>query len=499
MTTSRILLVEESESEARLIREFLADTGGSSLEVEWVPTAQRAGEVLRSRPFDAIILDLDRNGGRGLTALRSLRQRAPTTPLVALASQEPDGYSERILREGAQDFLVKAEVDSLSLARSLRYAAERKRVEEALVADEEASRAVEKQAAIERLASGLAHDLNNMLSVVLGTCDLTLRSPDVEPLRPQVEQIRAAGERARGLVRQLETLSGHPTLAPKVLDLCSYLRNAEPKLQRALGSMPLEVRVASEPLLVDIDPSHFETVLLNLVTNAREAMPHGGLVTIEAAKTADGGARLEVSDLGSGIDPEIIGLVLDPFFTTKPHRPAGLGLSAAASIVRGSGGDLEIRSQVGRGTRITIDLPPAREDVPADRKSTPDRIASPRSFEATVLIVDDERLVLDMATEVLESAGYTVIAVDRPLKALEMVRQDPGIADLVLTDITMPELDGRDLVDLLAQERPSLRFVYMSGFGQLRTDQPSLRGPTVVKPFDLRELVDVVRRSLSAG
>ncbi len=496
MTELPILLVEESETEARLIREFLADAVGPEVETAWVPTAQRAVETLRSRTFGVIVLDMDRTGGQALAALRSLRENAPETPVVALATEDRNNLSEHALGEGAQDFLIKSEVDSIALARSLRYATERKRAESVIVAHDEESRALEKQEAIERLAAGLAHDLNNMLSVVLGTTDLALNAEAGEGVRPQLEQIRAAGERARGLVRQLETLSGHPTLSPKVLDLVQLVRDAEPKLQRTLGSMPLELRAPAGPILVDIDPNHFETVLLNLVTNAREAMPNGGRVTVEVAQGAGGSAQIRISDLGTGIAPEIMSLILDPFFTTKPHRPAGLGLSSAASIVRGSGGDIDIHSQVGRGTSVTIDLPTVSE-APEERSQP----AAPREESArrnaTLLVVDDERLVLEMAQEVLETAGYEVIAVDRPLKALEMFRENPTLADLVLTDITMPELDGRDLVDLLAQEQPSLRFVYMSGFGQLRADKPTLRGPTIVKPFDLRELVQVVRRSLA--
>ncbi|MEM1249641.1 MAG: response regulator [Acidobacteriota bacterium] len=495
MTQGPILLIEESESEARLIQDFLADAVGPGVESEWVATVQRATEILRSRTFKTILLDLDRSGSRGVNGLRALRETAPKIPVIALATQDRDGLSELALREGAQDFLVKSEVDSIALARSLRYASERKRVEEALVADEEQNRALEKQEAIERLAAGLAHDLNNMLSVVLGTTDLALGRDESEPLRPQLEQIRAAGERARGLVRQLETLSGHPTLSPKVVDLAALLREAEPKMKRLLGSMPLEMRVGSNEVLVDIDPNHFETVLLNLVTNAREAMPQGGRVTLSLTTNSEQ-ARIDVTDLGTGIAPEIMGLILDPFFTTKPHRPAGLGLSSAASIVRGSGGNLDIHSQVGRGTTVSIDLPTLR-DRPEEIEAPKAPAASAGQKAATILVVDDERLVLDMASEVLEGAGYEVIAVDRPLKALEMFRSNPTLADLVLTDITMPELDGRDLVDLLAQEQPTLRYIYMSGFGQLRDDQPVLRGPTVVKPFDLRELVDVVRRSLA--
>ena len=498
MATGPILLIEENESEARLIQEFLADAVGDEVETAWVPTVQRAVEVLRNRKFETILVDLDRNGSRGLNALRSLRENAADIPVVALAMQDLEGLSERALKEGAQDFLVKSEVDSIALARSLRYASERKRVEDGLFANEEQSRALEKQEAIERLAAGLAHDLNNMLSVVLGTADLALNSEKSEPVRPQLEQIRAAGERARGLVRQLETLSGHPTLSPKVVDLTALVRKVEPKLQRVLGSTPLELRVAGSSLFVDIDPNHFETVLLNLVTNAREAMHQSGRVTVTVSPSAEGSARVEVADLGSGIPPEIMSRILDPFFTTKPHRPAGLGLSAAASIVRGSGGDLDVHSQVGRGTTISIDLPTVAKPVkkPSALRSQKGKPAE-RVKGATILIVDDERLVLEMAMEVLEGAGYKVIAVDRPLKALELIRANPALADLVLTDITMPELDGRDLVDLLAQEQPSLRFVYMSGFGQLRSDKPALRGPTVVKPFDLRELVGVVRRSLA--
>ena len=333
-----------------------------------------------------------------------------------------------------------------------------------------------KMDAVGRLAGGVAGDFNNVLTVITGYSDL-LRAqiPASSPQRRFADEILYAGERAAALTRQLLTFSSAQAVQPKAIDLNSTIAGMEPMLRRLLGDS-VELIVLPSPALgyVQIDSAQLQQAILNLATNAREAMPGGGKLVLEtsnpeldetAAKKAGvkAGAyvMLAVSDTGSGMDAETRSRLFEPFFTTKEHgKGSGLGLSMVYGVVKQNDGYITVYSQVNCGTIFEIYLPRAEPStaVPAVR-----RPAASKGSE-TILLVDDEEGVRKLVSAVLHSGGYTVIEAANGLAALAVYEKNSHKIDLVLTDVVMPQMNGFELGLRLAEKNPDLQVLYMSGY-----------------------------------
>jgi two-component system cell cycle sensor histidine kinase/response regulator CckA len=375
-------------------------------------------------------------------------------------------------------------------------------------------RQTQKMEAIGRLASGVAHDFNNMLAVINGYAELLLGRDDLdESMQSALQEMRKAGERAEALIRQLMAFSRKQVVSPQVLDLNQVLGNIESMLRRLIGE-DLDLVVLPDPALghIKADPAQIEQILVNLVVNARDAMPNGGKLTIETANIEldqryahqHPGVRvgpyvmLAVSDTGCGMTSETMSHLFEPFFTTKGDgKGTGLGLATTYGIVRQSHGHIWVYSEPDHGSTFKIYLPRVHADVaPSERAGA--RVTAASGTE-TILLVEDEQQVRKMVRELLQVSGFTVIEAARVGEALILCQSHPEPIHLLLTDVVMPGMNGRELAEHLTRMRPEMKVLFMSGY----TDEAVVRHGVLAvgsaflqKPFTPDSLTSKVRQTL---
>jgi PAS domain S-box-containing protein len=394
---------------------------------------------------------------------------------------------------------------------------ERHRTEKALRESEERLRQSQKMEGIGQLAGGMAHDFNNILTAINGYSDLTLRRlPQDHPLRRNVEEIKKAGERAASLTRQLLAFSRKQILKPKVLNLNAVVPDMDKMLRRLIGE-DIDLLTKLDPALgqVKADPGQIQQVILNLCVNARDAMPKGGKLTIETANVCLGEeysrqyvsvrsghhVMLAVSDNGCGMDQATQKRIFDPFFTTKGvGKGTGLGLSTVYGIVKQSEGSIWVYSEEGKGTTFKVYLPRFDEVVEAPNETLTD---VPLSREGElVLLVEDEEMVREMSRQVLEMNGYHVLEASHGKEALLVCEQHAGRIDIMVTDVVMPQMSGRELAECLASSRPETKILFVSGY----TDDAIVRHGVLdenvnflQKPFSPDALAAKVREVLNTN
>jgi PAS domain S-box-containing protein len=358
----------------------------------------------------------------------------------------------------------------------------------------------QKMEVVGRLAGGIAHDFNNLLTIINGECELALDEVDAgDPHRVVYQRVRDAGERATRLTRQLLSFSRRHHVAPTVFPVAAQVAQFAPMLRRLMGediSLTVTVPAAGAIDLVSMDKAHFEQILLNLVVNARDAMPTGGAITIgtDAPPTSDV-VTLVVSDTGAGIPPEVLPRLFEAFFTTKPSgKGTGLGLATVQSIVTEAGGTVTVESEVGVGTTFTISLPRSSDAASAADAAT---LVAAGGHE-TIVLVEDERQVRDLAARMLRANGYAVIPMESSRAALDWFAQSDRPVQLLVTDIVMPEITGPELATALSRARPALPVLYMTGYSDERVGTPTAisEGNLVQKPFSGATLALAVRRVL---
>jgi PAS domain S-box-containing protein len=394
---------------------------------------------------------------------------------------------------------------------------ERKRAEVALRASEDQLRQAQKMEAVGQLAGGIAHDFNNLLMVIQGDSDLIRRKiPEDHPLRRNVDGIREASQQAAALTRQLLAFSRKQVLAPKVLDLNGIVAGMQAMLQRLLGETIHLVFVPRPDLgYVKADPGQLEQVIMNLVVNARDAMPDGGRLTMEtshleldaAAALGHGEAAagryvaLAVTDTGTGMDAATRARLFEPFFTTKePGRGTGLGLSTVYGIVRQSGGHIWVYSEPGQGTTLKICLPVVAEEPEREAPALEAAGGGVRGAE-TVLLVEDAPRVREVVREILEMNGYRVLEAKHGGDAIELSERHRAPIQLMVTDVVMPQMSGRELAQRLARTRPNMRVLFMSGYTDNAIVRHGVLEPGTAflsKPFTPDALAAKVREVLDA-
>ncbi|MCI0438009.1 MAG: ATP-binding protein [Chloroflexi bacterium] len=395
--------------------------------------------------------------------------------------------------------------------------------QKALAAVEELRRAQEqlvqaqKMESVGRLAGGVAHDFNNLLTPIMGYAQLGIMGlpPGNDRLRANLLEIQKAGERASNLTRQLLAFSRRQITEPKVLSLNNLIVDMDKMLRRLIGE---DIELATLPDsalgMVEIDPGQMEQVLMNLVVNARDAMPIGGKITIETANVAldEEYARvnpgvspgdyvaLTVSDTGTGMTDEVKARIFEPFFTTKEDgKGTGLGLATCYGIAKQYGGHIAVYTELGHGTTFKVYLPRYKGEVKPSAPARNDPAQMPRGTE-TVLLVEDEDAVRKLAARVLEGQGYTVLEASNGEEALRLVEENPSQRiDLLLTDVVMPRMGGRELSERLREMTPELKVIYTSGY----TDDAILRHGILTseaiftqKPFSPSALAVMVRNVL---
>ncbi len=376
---------------------------------------------------------------------------------------------------------------------------------------EEQLRQSQKMEAIGQLAGGVAHDFNNLLTAINGYSSLALqRVEDGHPVKPYLEEVKKAGDRAANLTRQLLAFGRKQILQPVVLNLNAVISDMNKMLRRLIGE-DIELTAKLDPDLgrVMADPGQIEQVLVNLIVNARDAMPQGGNLTIETTNVefdsdyvsgqlgvqAGSYVKLAVSDTGVGMDEETRNRIFEPFFTTKEKgKGTGLGLSTVYGIVKQSGGNIWVYSGPGKGTTFKVYLPQVESIARASKEKVAE--AAPRGGSETVLLVEDEEVVRGLARRILEQAGYSVVEARKADEAIRFCEEHGNEVDLLLTDVVMPEMSGKELADRLKTQRPDLKMLFMSGY----TDEAIVHHGVldssvefIQKPFTPAGLIEKVR------
>jgi len=403
-------------------------------------------------------------------------------------------------------------VSALGIARDI---TERKRTEQALRLTEEQLLQAQKMEAVGKLAGGVAHDFNNLLTIITGYSQLLLRNlGPSDPLRAEIEEIKKAGERAGSLTQQLLAFSRRQVLLPKVLDLNAVVGAMGGMLQRLLGE-DIHLVAALDHTLgpVRADPGQLEQVIMNLVVNARDAMPQGGKLTIETTNVEIKDmyhhgqvvvpgryAMLAVSDNGCGMDAMTKSHLFEPFFTTKGlGMGTGLGLSTVYGIIRQSGGYVFAYSELGQGSTFKVYVPRVEDAIEALALGLP-LPELPQGTE-TILLVEDEPGVRALVRDTLRLQGYTVLEARHGIEALMIGTQETGVIHLLLTDVVMPQMGGREVADRLLAARSDLRVLYMSGYTENAVVHRGVLNPGTAflqKPFTPDLLVYKVREVLDA-
>jgi two-component system cell cycle sensor histidine kinase/response regulator CckA len=489
---------------------------------------QRFRSVFADAADPILILDGDRrivDANRAAAALFGwTRDALATRTLDELVLDEADalagGWREflalgeakrehRVIAEGRGSRLVECSYRAatqpgrhLCIARDI---TDRRLLEERLVQSE-------KVESVGRLAGGIAHDFNNLLTAILGYTELLQNNPSLdEPARADLGEIHKAGQRAASLTLQLLAYSRKQVLRPKEVELNEAVLNLKGMLTRLIRKdISLSFDLGFSPALLKIDPTQLEQVILNLVLNARDALPGGGFIRLEVARVslvaidvpADQPAtvkeyvRLRIVDNGVGITPEVRAHLFEPFFTTKElGKGTGLGLASVYGIVRQSHGFISVESEPGRGAAFTMHFPAV--DAEAAAPEEPVALQSPEGRE-TILLVEDEDSVRAIVGALLRRQGYQVLEAGTPRRACEIFDRHGADIDLLLTDVVMPEMNGPALAQRLVAAKPSLRLLFISGYPDLASPIDAI-SPNVTflsKPFQGSVLVAKVHEVL---
>jgi two-component system cell cycle sensor histidine kinase/response regulator CckA len=411
-----------------------------------------------------------------------------------------------ITLKGRRDYVLGVAVDVTA----------RKRAESELREKEELLRQSQKMEAVGRLAGGVAHDFNNILTAVIGYAEMLKRNPSLDATALHgIEEIRKSADRAAELTRQLLAFSRKQVMQPKVLDLNRLIGETETLLRRLIGeNVELVTRLENRSIFVRADPGQIEQVIVNLVVNARDSMPQGGKITITTHSVSLGRnsesddpdlksgsyARLTLRDTGHGFDEDTKERIFEPFFTTKEKgKGTGLGLSTVYGILKQSGGTIQVESEVGAGTAFQVYLPEVDESSlsPAEIPKP----APPEGRSETLLIVEDEDMVREMMCEVLKSYGYRVLEASNGVEALERWREaGEGGFQLLITDVVMPGMSGQELVRRVRSFSPDLQVLLISGYTEgTLTPQPGVDGGFrfLQKPFTPQTLAEQVHDILA--
>jgi two-component system, cell cycle sensor histidine kinase and response regulator CckA len=507
----RLLVVDDDPQAQALIEMALVDAHFDRV-LEVVPTAAEGMRRIEDDEHDCYLVDYRLPDGNGLELIHEAKAQGATKPFILMTGYGSGDIDEAALKEGVADYVEKHML-ATHLERSIRYALRNWQADRALHDREDRLRQAQKMEAIGRLAGGVAHDFNNLLTAIIGYTDIIFeRLPEDDQTRRDVGEIRKAADRAAALTRQLLAFGRKQFLHPEVLDLNETVTSLMQMLPRVIGEhIQTLPRLAPNLRRVQADRSQMEQVLVNLVLNARDAMPTGGVVTIETSDTeltpariaADGLSvqpgpyvQLTVTDTGTGMDAKTRAHAFEPFFTTKPTgKGTGLGLATVYGIVDQSGGAITIQTALGHGTSIRIYLPAVA--APIEIRPVDPTPAITYGTES-ILLVEDNDAVRELAQRTLKARGYAVIEARNGDEAIDLVARGAR-AQLLLTDVVMPGLSGPNLAARLLQQNPRLRVLYMSGFNE---DSAAAHGtfwggvPLLQKPFTPNQLAERVRVAL---
>jgi len=441
---------------------------------------------------------------------RPVESLALTTMVRTAARSRLRQYQIRALLQSQDDAAAALESTIVFRTRQLeeanlelqRQIAERERVEDSL-------RQAQKLEALGQLTGGVAHDFNNLLMVVSGGLQILERPGDAGRRERTIQAMQRAVERGAGLTRQLLTFARRQALQPRAIDLSQQIRSMLEMLDRSLrGDVAVQLHLADDLWVVEADPGELELVIINLAVNARDAMPHGGTIEIRTANVPGSAfgelqadhVALSITDTGTGMPPEVQARIFEPFFTTKEvGKGSGLGLAQAYGFAKQSGGTVQIRSAVGRGTTVSLLLPRSARAVDHVRPKLRERPASvSRPPQFHVLLVEDDDEVAALTADMLVQLGYRVTSADSAAEALEVLAHGKDI-DAVLSDIMMPGgMSGVQLAHAVKERRPGLPVILTTGYPGADARRAEDAGiPLMPKPYRLDDLAAMLRRLLT--
>jgi signal transduction histidine kinase len=524
-----VLLIEDSFTEARLLVQIFKGSSIGNFQLTHIQQLSAAIELLKSRSFDVALLDLTMPNSVGLESLDLLIANEPSLPVVVLTNTSDDQLSLAAVRRGAQDYLVKSQVNLDILVRAVRYAIERKQSAAALQAANEslelrvAERTKELETAnqlflraqrlesLGTLSSGIAHDLNNILTPILAVAQLLpLRLTDLDDrTRNLLTILESSAHRGAELIQQILSFGRGLEGKQVCLQLPHVLRDVEKILKETLPkSIELETDVADDLWMVMADASQLHQILMNLCINGRDAMPTGGKLQIGAVNytVSEGDLRISahpgnyvmitVTDTGSGIASNQLDRIFDPFFTTKEvSQGTGLGLSAVLGIVKSHDGFVDVTSQVNKGSQFQVYMPICDQAEPIKL----DEMVLAHGQEQVVLVVDDEAAIGEMIRVTLEFYNYRVFVAQDSATALAIYGQHSSKIDLALVDVMMPVIDGFATVMALQRINPRVNVILMSGIvsSEMRAQADQLGCSSfVAKPFTTAQLMQSIQVSL---
>jgi signal transduction histidine kinase len=509
-----ILHLEDNPRDAGLVQSAL-EAGGIRCRTTCVHGHDDFVAALEQGGIDLILCDYTLPGFDGMSALEIARANWPAIPLVFVSGTLGEERAIESLKKGATDYVLKERLSRLvpAVSRAMKEVAERVERQHLETQFIEA----QKMEVVGQLAGGVAHDFNNILAIIMGYSDLMMQKlgPD-EVLKNHLEAIRLAAERAAGLTRQLLVFSRKQTVQPVVLNLSEVVSGMEKMLRRLIDeNIELTFALGKDIGRIKADPGHVGQVLMNLVVNARDAMPNGGKISVATSNATldENYARthtsaipgdyvmLRVSDTGTGMTDEVKAHMFEAFFTTKPKgKGTGLGLATCQTIVQQSGGHIGVYSEVGKGTTFKIYFPQVGQ--PLDATARPIQTGPlPRGTE-TLLVVEDEPAVRHLARDILEAQGYEVLRAANGLHAMFVAREHKGSPiRLVITDVIMPQMGGKVMAEWLQTVNPDLKILFTSGY----TDDsitchgvPETGVEFLPKPYATATLVRKVREMLDA-
>ena len=505
----KILLVEDNPGDARLIKETLSEAASDQFEIVCAERLDLALEHVAQHEFDIVLLDLTLPDSSGLHTFERMHAQAPRVPTIVLTGLDVETLGTEAVHKGAQDYLIKGQVDTPLLVRSIRYAIERRLLENQLLQSNRLE-------SVGELAGGVAHEFNNLLTSIMGYTQLGIAglSPG-DPVCSDLEAVLKSAERASRLASQLLAFSRQQVSEPKVFDLNQLILDTG-KLLRSVIDKDVELVMLLSPDLdlVSADPNQIDQVLMNLAVNARDAMPTGGKLVIETANLNVDQAQadrwdcrpgkyvsLAVNDNGIGMTEEVKRKAFDPFFTTKDTgKGTGLGLSICYGIIKQNGGHIEVDSEIGAGATFKIFLPCSTREVsllPQHQKSED----LPGGKE-TILLAEDEPMIRSMCTRVLYDNGYKVLEAANGEEALRLAQNlPPGKIDLLLTDVVMPRMGGIELARCLGEARPDIKILLTSGYtveAPILASSTNEHIPFLQKPFLPSALLSQVREVLDS-
>jgi two-component system cell cycle sensor histidine kinase/response regulator CckA len=512
-TPLRIVHLEPSREDSERLGTILTN-GGIACAIHRVETPQALTAGLSEALAQLIVAEFHAPGCDGNEAFAWAQKVAPQVPFIFVSESINEPLITELLHRGVTDVIPKSALGRMipAVQRILKEQQERnarREAEEALLQYQVQLRHIQKLEAVGRLAGGLAHDFNNLLTVILGHSQVVLNEIDeAHPLRPQILEMHKAGERARVLIRQLLMFSRKRPSEAKVISLNALLNDFESMLQRVIGEdIQLTVRSCQDDLRIKVDPASVEQVVMNLVVNARDAMPKGGKLILDLQSTHLDGAplyhvmdwppgeyvKLSVSDTGCGMSPEVQAQMFKPFFTTKgEEKGTGLGLSTVFDIVTQSCGGLDVTTTMGEGTRFDVYFP--RVMTAIGESTGESSVGKPLGGHETILLVEDDEAVRQLIGEELRKLGYRIIEARNGIEACLVATPHMGKLRLLLTDIVMPSMSGTELARHLRVINPELQILFISGY---EDDIGIGAGDTKVayleKPFTTETLTATVR------